>query len=313
MAVTKGQGESSTPGPTLERVPFGGWENCVRLSNGTIELIATTDVGPRIIHFGFCHGQNLFAVYDEMVGLTGGSEWRSYGGHRLWHAPEVYPRSYAPDNAPISYQWDGTNLSLARTEPENGLDVELVLTLDPLVAQVTVSHKIVNRGPWAIELAPWSISAMAPGGRAIFPQEAYQGHPEALAPARPMVLWSYTDMSDPGWRWGRRFVELRHSTVGSPQKIGFLNSRGWAAYILGFDAFVTRFPFVPGADYPDFGCNNEAFTNDRTLELETLGPIRRLEPGEDALHDIDWRLHRLPEEGDQVDLDVLVSSWGVGG
>ena len=29
-------------------------------------------------------------------GKTGGSEWHIYGGHRLWHAPEVMPRTYYP-------------------------------------------------------------------------------------------------------------------------------------------------------------------------------------------------------------------------
>ena len=30
----------------------------------------------------------LFKEYDEQMGKTGGDEWRIYGGHRLWIAPE---------------------------------------------------------------------------------------------------------------------------------------------------------------------------------------------------------------------------------
>ncbi|MCX5770994.1 MAG: hypothetical protein NTZ09_12080 [Candidatus Hydrogenedentes bacterium] len=44
---------------TMEKVPYGGWPNCVRVTNGTVELIATTDVGPRIIRVGFVGGQNV--------------------------------------------------------------------------------------------------------------------------------------------------------------------------------------------------------------------------------------------------------------
>ena len=36
-----------------EKVSYGGWPNCVRLNNGKVELIITTDVGPRVIRFGF--------------------------------------------------------------------------------------------------------------------------------------------------------------------------------------------------------------------------------------------------------------------
>ncbi len=49
---------------------------------------------------------------------------------------------------------------------------------------------------------------MAPGGRAIYPQEPYISHTEYLLPARPMVLWHYTDLSDPRFQLGDRFLRL---------------------------------------------------------------------------------------------------------
>ncbi|HQE83180.1 MAG TPA: hypothetical protein PLM14_09285, partial [Candidatus Hydrogenedentes bacterium] len=76
----------------MEKIAYGGWPNCIRIAKGPIELIATTDVGPRIIRFGFSGGHNLFKEFEEHLGQTGGDEWRSYGGHRLWHAPEASPR-----------------------------------------------------------------------------------------------------------------------------------------------------------------------------------------------------------------------------
>ena len=68
---------------TMEKVSYAGWPNCIKLSNGQIELIVTTDVGPRIMRFGFVGGQNLLNEYKDQVGKTGGDEWRIYGGHRL--------------------------------------------------------------------------------------------------------------------------------------------------------------------------------------------------------------------------------------
>ncbi|MCK7479038.1 MAG: hypothetical protein M0C28_18000 [Candidatus Moduliflexus flocculans] len=85
---------------TIEKTAFQGWPNCYRVSNGTVEFIATTDVGPRIISFGFIGGANLFFVREDFAGQTGGSEWKNYGGHRVWHAPEDKVRTYEPDNAP---------------------------------------------------------------------------------------------------------------------------------------------------------------------------------------------------------------------
>ena len=66
-----------------EKFSYGGWPNCVRLTNGQIVVVITTDVGPRVIRLGFVGGQNLFKEFAEDMGKTGGHEWRSYGGHRL--------------------------------------------------------------------------------------------------------------------------------------------------------------------------------------------------------------------------------------
>jgi hypothetical protein len=292
----------------IETVEYGGWPNCIRVSNGEIELIATTDVGPRIIRLGFVGGQNLFKNYPELLGRTGDEEWLNYGGHRLWHAPEVLPRTYAPDNEPVQHSLDGSTLILRNSEGHNGLDKEMRVTMSPTLPRVEVVHRIVNRGPWATELAPWALSVMAPGGRAIYPQEQFIPHPDALSPARPLVLWHFTDMTDPRWTWGRKYIQLRQDpNVATKQKAGMLNTRGWAAYLLDGDALIVRYPYDPAAAYADMGCNTETYTDPEMLEVETLGPLTRLEPGAYVDHVESWTLAKVecgPLDAD-IDSDLL--------
>ena len=88
----------------IVKCSYGGWDNCLEISNEQVKLLITLDVGPRVIFYGFIDGQNMFKNFDEQMGLTGGDEWRIYGGHRLWHAPEVAPRTYSPDNEPVNYE-----------------------------------------------------------------------------------------------------------------------------------------------------------------------------------------------------------------
>ncbi len=292
----------------METVNYGGWPNCIRLSNGEIELVATTDVGPRVIRLGFIGGQNLFRTDPTQLGRTGDAEWRSYGGHRLWHAPEVFPRTYAPDNVPVEHAWDGTTLALRNTDERNGIAKETSLTLSPTLPRVEVKHRLVNRNPWPVELAPWALSVMAPGGRAIFPQEEYRPHPDALAPARPLVLWHFADMSDPRWTWGRRYIQLRQDpTATTKQKAGLLNTRGWAAYLLEGEAFIVRYAYDPAARYTDMGCNTETYTDPNMLEVETLGPFTRLEPGEGVDHLESWILAKVQcgPSDDEIDAHLL--------
>ena len=293
----------------MEQIEYGGWPNCVRLSNDRIELVATTDVGPRIIRFGFSGGRNLFKEFPETLGKTGGDAWRLYGGHRLWHAPEVKPRTYCPDNDPVAHRWDGRALRLRQqAEPTTGIAKEIQISLDAQADHVTVVHRLTNEGPWTVRLAPWALTVMAAGGRSIFPQEPYRAHTECLDPARPLVLWHYTDMSDPRWVWGKRYVQLKQDPGRpAPQKAGFANSSGWAAYVLGDDVFLKCFGFDPNAAYPDGGCNTETFTNQDMLEIESLGPLVALAPGASVEHTEHWSCFkaRVGEDDDAIDADLL--------
>ena len=72
----------------MERAEFNGWQDNVRLANGEIELMVTTQVGPRVVRVGFIGERNLFAEIEGQQGGTGEEEWMIRGGHRFWIAPE---------------------------------------------------------------------------------------------------------------------------------------------------------------------------------------------------------------------------------
>ncbi len=294
----------------MEKVSYGGWPNCIKLSNGQIELIATTDVGPRIIRLGFIDGQNLFKEYKDQLGKTGGNEWLAYGGHRLWHCPEDRKRTYYPDNSKIDYKWDGQTLKLLQpVETTTGVAKEIEVILDAKENRVKAVHRLINHNQWDIEASPWVLTVMAPSGKAIFPQEPYRPHPDYLAAARPLVLWHFTDMSDPRWTWGEKYIQLRHDpALKTKEKVGMLNKQGWGAYYLNGEVFVKRYPYDPAATYPDYGCNTETFTDGDMLEFETLGPLAKIPAnGGKAEHIECWYLFKvkLGEGESEIDQKIL--------
>jgi hypothetical protein len=285
----------------MQEISYAGWPRCIRLANQNVELIATTDVGPRIIRFGFVGGPNLLKEFPE-AGKTGGDAWRSYGGHRLWHAPEVMPRTYAPDNGPIGHQWDGATLKLIQpVEAATGIQKQIEVTLDAQNNSATVRHQLANKTPWPVELAPWAVTVMQGPGRAILPQEPPSN---ALLPVRPVALWGYTNMADPRWKWGAKFIQLACDPAATtPQKIAAGNKHGWAAYHRDGQVFLKRFAFDPAATYPDFGCNLEFYTNGDMLEVETLGPLSKLAPAATVEHIERWYLFKakIGESDDEIE------------
>jgi hypothetical protein len=306
----------------MERIEYGGWHNCVRLTNGIVELIATTDVGPRIIRFGFVGGENEFHEDPSQMGKTGGSEWRGYGGHRLWVAPEAKPRSYHPDNTPVQYDMIGNTLRLMpEVESTSGMQKEVEVEIEPNSAHVVVTHKITNRLLWPVELAPWAITVMHAGGKAIFPQEPYSPHPDIpdepgqkidpryYLPVRSLVLWSYTKLNDPRLVFTSKYILLKQDTqAAKPQKIGLSNEQNWAAYARDGRLFVKKVIYRSDACYPDNGCNFETFTNSDMLELESLGPMVELAPGQTVVHVEDWYLFdgvTFSDTDESIDANVL--------
>jgi hypothetical protein len=278
----------------VERLTYLKQPDCIRLSNGTVELIVTTAIGPRIIRYGFIGGDNLLGeVPDARVKTTLG-EWKPWGGHRLWTAPEDMPRSYSPDNSPVQATVTGSTVTLVQpVEPQTGIVKELTVTLAESGTGVVVGHRLVNRSLWTVSVAPWALTIMNTGGTILIPQEPYASHDDALLPVRAMTLWAYTDLSDPRWRIGPKFVRLStDSARADSEKIGVANTRGWAGYARNGQLFVKRYGWQPGATYPDNGVNTETYTAGAFIELETLGPIQALAPGAAATHEERWSLFR---------------------
>lgn len=288
----------------LERIVYRGWKDCLRISNGELELVVSTGLGPRILVCRRSGGANFMKNFEEEMADVKPDEWLSYGGHRLWHAPEIWPRTYYPDVDPVACEWDGSVLRLrCAAEKTTGLRKEIDIELDASGAGVTLRHRIYNENAWAVAFSPWCLTVMAAGGELFVPQEPYVPHGkeagESFDFARPLVLWQFTDMADPRFTWGTRFIRMRQDDrFASKQKFGALVKSGRAAYVLGAEVFVKHFGYEPAAAYPDNGCNAEFFTMPGFLEIESLGSLKPVESGCCARNDERWELHAFDPAGD---------------
>jgi len=275
----------------VEKKMFEGIKS-LAISNGEAELVVTTGAGPRLLSYRLRDGENILGLWPGVAQANDLGTWKPYGGHRLWAAPEEMPRTYYPDNDPVEYEIIGDHAAILRspTERITNIQKEMRITLGD-GPDVAIQHLITNRGIEQVELAPWALTILRPGGTVIIPQEPFRSHDEALLPARPMALWYFTDLTDTRYRIGKRLLELRcDAQLESPQKIGVLNEQGWAGYYSSPLLFVKEFDYRAGAAYPDYGCNCEAYTAGNYLELESLGPMEMLQPGETATHRERWRL-----------------------
>lgn len=297
---------------TVEKIPYAGWPNCYRLSNGEIELIVTSDVGPRIIRYGFEGGQNFFVELEEDLGKTGGDNWRLYGGSRLWVGPEDPVYSYGADNDPVQVEISGNRLTAQAPVEHTGVQKAIAVELSDEGSAVRVVYTLANRTIWPLRIATWVLTMMAPGGAGITTLPPRGTHPEVLAPTNPLVVFAFTNMADPRWTWLEKYIVLRQDPQNAdPEKIGLFNPATRGAYLLNGELFVKKFAASPEEEYPDMGASYETFTNERFLEIETLGPLRTLQPGESIDHVEEWSLHRpvAVDSWDDAELDRALAPY----
>ena len=268
------------------------------LENDYLRLEYLAEAGPRLVRlFAAGSDQNILAEAPDIFWETPYGRFNIRGGHRLWHAPEKMARTYIPDNGGlvVTDLPDGVRLE-APQEPDTAVYKTMTVRLHTDRPALTIAHTLVNGGVWAVELAPWAITQMRLGGTAVFPQQVGQLDDDGLLPNRQLSLWPYTRLNDARLHLDDDYVLVGPEADAQPFKIGCFNRHGWLAYFLDDLLFVKRFPVRDGQPHPDFGCNAEIYANDKFVELESLGPLTLLQPGQSVSHSETWEVHgRIPQ------------------
>ena len=227
---------------TKEFIEFKDYGKCIKLSNGIIEAIATFELGPRIVFFGFIGGENIMntqkdkfdPVTDENFNkhFYKGAVWNNYGGHRLWASPEKSPDTYYPDCEAVEYNLTENGVILTPPpQTANGLQMQIELIMSDTEPTMDVKHSMTNIADKPQDLALWALSVCAQNGVLVAPLNTNN---TGLLHNRMISVWPYTDMSDSRIFYGKKFFTLKQEpTATTPIKFGFDLNQGLAYYVLG--------------------------------------------------------------------------------
>jgi hypothetical protein len=279
---------------------YAGHE-ALRIEAGDVHLMVTTSVGPRVLALIGHDGANAFAeLPDLQLPCPDSPPIHLRGGHRLWAAPEDPRVTYRPDDDPVAVELleDGARLNtqvdaVAGTHREIGIRV-----LGP--GRFAVEHGIVNHAAVPQRLAAWAITMLAPHGRAWLPTLAGPFDPGGFQAQRNVVLWPYSSADDPRFVIGDQAIEVRSDRIPGhgldvPFKVGTSLRRGWVAHWRSGVLFVKRAGHDEALAYADMGASAQVYSHPRFTELETLGPLATLAPGESVVHREDWEVHLVGE------------------
>jgi hypothetical protein len=288
---------------------FAGHE-AIEIASGRVRLMVTTSVGPRILGLLTEDGRNHFAELPEMtLECPGSGPIHLRGGSRLWAAPEDPRFTYRPDDDPVGVEEiDGGVRLVTRPDPvsETSRETEVRVTGPERFA---FDYRVVNRAERPQRLAAWSITMMQPLGRAWLPVLTEPFDEGGFQGQRNIVLWTYSRNDDPRFILHDHAIEVRSAVLADGPvegsfKVGTSARRGWAAHYREGLLLVKYAGHDESREYADMGASSQVYSHGGFTELESLGPLTDLDPGEAAEHHEDWVVHLV----DEAEAERLVGS-----
>lgn len=285
LALPVAAGAASSETHVAERTRYHAWDDALRLRNRHIEVIAVPAVG-RVLSFRFHDGENVFWEDTTLRGKRGdatGKEWINFGGDKTWPSPEAEWKKFtgspkwmppaAFDALPVEGRTEGNTLVLTSpVDAAYGIRTVRRIALAPDAAEMSIETTYERISGTPAKIAIWVITQFVDpvavyvpiGFRSVFPQGHY---------VFGTMPWTEATATE-------NLIRITRDAK-APHKLGSDADRMlW----IGKSALcLVSTPRVRGAEYPDRGASAEVYTNPDPkayVELETLGPLALLKPGD---------------------------------
>lgn len=277
---------------TITKTNYHGWPDSYVLSNGAVEAIVVPAIG-RVMQFKFAdEPTGPFWENRAMDGkhpMPASKEWGNFGGDKSWPAPQedwpsITPRAWPPptafDSMRAEARIEGESLRLVTpVDPHFGIRSERVIALDAddPVMTITTTYLKIEGEPRRVSV--WIITQLEDPEFVFIPtrmRDKFVRQSDEL----PYAL-----------KTGGNAITLKRHAAKST-KIGTDSDALW--WVGGKTALQIESPRVHG-EYPDKGSSSEVYTNPNPLtyvELEMLGPLHTMKPGDRISQSNAYRLFR---------------------
>ena len=232
------------------------------------------------------------------------TEWGNFGGDKAWPAPQsewgvVSPRSGPPprafDSMPYESACDGDGdalLLVSPVDPHYGIRVRREVRLLPCEPEMRIRTRFEKVQGASLKVAVWIVTQLREPVR-VFGTAA----PSSSMPAGYVPLWE-------GLPEDLRIEDNLFSLVRDPVGGRKIGTEGESLLWVGREQMLLmRSTRWSDAMYADGGSSSEVWTNPDPLkyvELELLGPLMELKPGESTETEVSYRLLRRLESDEAL-------------
>ena len=293
---------------------FLNYPGCIELSNkaGTVAVLGH-HVGGRVLSYRQDGKESLYLNPAEKKWTPENSKKPSSAGRF-----DIGPEYLIPKRAELwSGQWSAkiTGPRSARLTSKPAADAGIRLVRDFVLAEnsshLACTQTMVNTSGQTQRWCHWGRMFAIHGGIGIVPlSPEYQRFPKGYIMMRgrdEMLILP----EDPNIRQRGNFLEI----LAPPKepKLGFDSYAGWFAYQMPNDlAFIKTYKTFPQRLYGEIAGLTLSIWYPRSdwvpaCELEPIGPMEILQPGQEASFTENWYLlpNKFPEKGSSLDLSAL--------
>jgi len=280
---------------------FHGWDSLI-LRNAFIRLDVVPELGGKIMGYDSFGVQILWhnpAREGEVEIFQQndlGQDFINAGGAKVWPAPQGEwggPPDKILDGAPYTSTFDGKIITVTSPEDDGadrtGIQYMHSYSLRPSSTIVNLNLSMTNIIDSSTEWALWHLATVPVDRDFTVYVPVDEGN------------WNVMngDENNPQWLGVEEglFRARYENFVG---KVGMKVREGWAVWHDEENdvAFTMLFPIQENSEYPHGGHNFEIWTNNPEtayMELEVLGPLTNLNPGESSSLDVTWGVCRCSD------------------
>ena len=292
------------------RIDYFGYKDCVVLQNAQTRVVLGHQVGGRVLEYSL-EGRNAILLDPDQAGwLWDGSNRVGITGGRFDIGPEkLIPKRDALWLGPWDAEIVGPGRARLTSMEDETTGVQLIrdFVLDPDGSRLAVTQTIRNVSDRVTRWCHWSRTFSTGHGICLVPLDDRSKFPDGYIMYGPGSVIDYAPGDPNIYRDGD--VLVVKDTPLRP-KLGMDSLVGWFAYLTQENLLFLK--FYP--TYPDCVYNEIAgltisiwYNKDQVCELEPIGPMEELEPGESASFTETWTLapYVFPE-GRKVDVADVV-------
>lgn len=282
-----------------------GWDAWV-MKNDLITLAVVPAIGGRIMEYALGKHSLLYVNQDQLGKIykpASDVDWPNFGGYKIWPSPQKVWDWPPPPNldyglyeAEIENETDESVTLLLKSPVEEwktaGIRIERLITVKHDSTDIHLKETLINESDGDVALGVWDIT------------QHIVNHPNKKDYQK---FWAYFPLN-PKSRYGKTgvyFTEASEAWKGEVndgvygvqchldgQKIYSDCHEGWIAYTDHQTQLVMTkiFPNFHGKSYPENDARVAVCTNPKPayLNVEVMGPIADLAPGESHSFSVDW-------------------------